>query len=107
MMEERFIKCPVCGKNLIVKLPNGLGEFKFGKRKIIDGEPVSKRNFSVPVEMQICGMVRMRCLADGCGSWINMIFFPTTLNPIEGFSNINHNNEPIAEAAKNAPVKAA
>ena len=67
------VRCTVCGKKIIERLPNGIWRFIFGK----GAEGVSKP----PVEMQIHGSLKMRCLRRSCrhnkpDHWNVLNFFP-------------------------------
>ena len=72
MSEGTFVKCEVCGKRLIERLPNGLFRFRFGKKNEKDGSPV---------DMEIHGSLRMKCLRRSCGHINVLNYFPI---PIEG-----------------------
>lgn len=78
MAEEcgTWITCPKCGKRIIRRLENGLGEFKFGRQG---------KSGKTPVYMEVCGMVRIRCLSWDCDHVVSLTFFPMTQSPIEGF----------------------
>jgi len=56
--KRKFMVCEKCGKRLIERLPGGFFRFIFGK-KPGDGK-------SPPVELIICGSVKMRCLRKSC-----------------------------------------
>jgi hypothetical protein len=55
-----FVVCELCGKRLIERLPDGLLRFHFGKDPVTD---------SSPVEMQIYGTVKMKCIRKSCNHW--------------------------------------
>jgi len=63
-----FIKCEVCGKKLIQRLPNGLWSFKFGKTN--EGTPL--------IDMTIYGSMKMKCIRRECGHMNTLNFFPNT-----------------------------
>jgi len=66
--KKSFVCCEKCGKRLIERLPNGLFRFEFGRDLDRPGEP--------PVEIEIYGSIRIKCLRRTCGH-INIIdFFP-------------------------------
>lgn len=50
-----FVRCSLCGKELLVRQPNGLWRFRFGRNKDF-----------VPVEMIIYGSVKMKCMRRSC-----------------------------------------
>jgi hypothetical protein len=60
----------------MVRLPNGLGQFKFGRQR---------KNTKTPVQMEICGMVRIKCLSWDCDHVMTLTFFPATEEPVAGF----------------------
>ena len=63
-MEKHFVCCEKCGKKLIERQANGLWRFIFGKRKEGESEP--------PVQMEIYGSIRMKCLRRSCG-YVNVL----------------------------------
>jgi hypothetical protein len=65
-MNDQFITCPHCGKRIIVRKPNGLLYFLFGK----------SNNKVAPVEMYIQGSIKMRCTRASCKKWIIISYFP-------------------------------
>lgn len=71
-----WVICPKCGKRIMRRMANGLGEFKFGRQG---------KNGKTPVYMEICGMVRIRCLSWDCDHVMTLTFFPSSQGPVEGF----------------------
>lgn len=72
-----FMRCELCGKKLIERMPNGLWRFVFGKNPESPDLP--------PVEIQIHGSLKMRCLRRSCRTenpnfWNILNFFPTSFN---------------------------
>jgi hypothetical protein len=83
--KKNWIVCSKCGKKLIERLPNGLLKFIFGKS---DFE-------RPPVDIEIHGSIKMKCLKRSCDQ-INIInFFP---NVIKHF--------PAKEIESNRPAEA-
>jgi len=66
-----FVYCEKCGKKLLSRLPNGLWQFKFGRREGI--EPA--------IDMEIHGSVKMKCIRKSCRHTNIFNFFPPVLNP--------------------------
>jgi len=64
-----FILCEKCGKKLLSRLPNGIWQFRFGKRE--NCEPV--------VDIEIHGSIRMRCLKRSCRHINILHYFPNTI----------------------------
>ena len=78
MSKRIFFYCQICGKKLIERLPNGLWRFAFGRSIQENGKP--------PVDMQIHGSLKMRCLRRSCRNenpdhWNVLNFFPHTAAP--------------------------
>ncbi len=65
-----FVLCEKCGKKLLDRLPNGVWDFKFGKRE--NSKPV--------VDMQVHGSIRMVCTRRSCGH-VNMLNYFPEFNP--------------------------
>lgn len=61
-----FIYCEKCGKKLLSRLPNGLWQFRFGKRD--NSDPV--------VDMEIQGSIRMKCMRRSCDHINILNYFP-------------------------------
>jgi hypothetical protein len=73
---KKFHCCSLCGKKLIERKENGILVFVFGRGR--------GREIFVPVEMQIYGSIRMRCLRRSCRSdnpdhWEVISLFPFVL----------------------------
>ena len=66
-MEKYFVLCSKCKKRLIQRDENGLFYFAFGK---------DVNSKTPPVEMQIYGSIKMKCLRRSCGHWNVINFFP-------------------------------
>lgn len=78
-----FILCEKCGKKLLSRSPNGIWQFKFGRRE--DSEPV--------VDMEIHGSIRMRCIKRSCRHINILNYFPDTHESArEGTRTILPNN---------------
>jgi len=76
-----FMRCELCSKKLIERMPNGLWRFVFGKNPESPDLP--------PVEMQIHGSLKMRCLRRSCRTenpnfWNVLNFFPVLNRPDSG-----------------------
>ncbi len=69
MDQKEFIHCKKCGKRLIARLPNGAGEFIFGRQINGSGKP--------PVVIRIWGMLEIACLSKTCNEITKLSFFPT------------------------------
>jgi len=54
-----FVRCSLCGKQILKRQENGLWRFMFGRSKDLG---------FVPVDMIIYGSVKMRCLRRKCRS---------------------------------------
>ena len=67
-MEKTFVHCEKCGKRLIARMPDGSGEFLFGRQ-----EGYGKS----PVEIKLWGMIEISCLNRTCNHKQKMAFFPT------------------------------
>lgn len=61
-----FVRCEICGKKLLNRLPNGTWHFRFGKRE--GSEPV--------VDMEIHGSLKMKCTRRSCGHVNVLHYFP-------------------------------
>lgn len=74
-IEKEFIHCKKCGKRLIARLPDGSGEFIFGKQ-IEDkhGRPIA--GGKSPVNLKIWGLLQMECLSWTCNHTTTISFFP-------------------------------
>ena len=66
--KKKFFYCEKCGKKLIQRLPNGMWRFIFGKSG--DGTD------SPPVDIEIYGSLRMKCLRRGCNHRNVLTYFP-------------------------------
>lgn len=73
-MSGHFIFCEKCGKKLLTRLPNGLWQFKFGKREG-SSEPV--------VDMEIHGSLRMKCTRRTCKHVNVLHYFPQPSEDVE------------------------
>jgi hypothetical protein len=69
-----FVNCEKCHKRLLKRLPNGLFEFRFGRR--LDSKGVDKDD--PPVHLYVNGSIKIKCLREGCGHWNIFTFFPNT-----------------------------
>jgi len=67
--QKEFIHCKKCRKRLIARMPDGSGEFIFGKQ--IGG------NNKSPVTIRIWGLVEIGCLSLACDEVTKLSFFPT------------------------------
>ena len=65
-MRPTFIKCEICDKKLLQRLPNGLWQFKFGKD--LEGGPL--------IDMTIAGSIKMKCIRRECGHVNILNYFP-------------------------------
>jgi len=81
--KEFFLKCEKCGKKLIARQKGGLFHFKFGRRT--DAENEEAVECVPPVDILICGSVRMKCLRRTCGHLNTFDFWPK----IEGQSDFD------------------
>ena len=66
--KKEFIHCKACGKRLIARLPDGSGEFIFGKKPDGGGFP--------PVRLKVWGLVQISCLSRRCDTITTLSFFP-------------------------------
>ena len=89
--QKEFIHCKKCKKRLIARMPDGSGEFIFGKQ--IGG------NNKSPVVMKIWGLVELVCLSWNCNEVATLSFFPA--KPPENIDNLQKQSS--AEAPK-SPV---
>lgn len=74
MNQKLFLRCSLCGKTLVERLPNSLFRFKFGR--------VFEGSSDVIVDMKIHGSIKMRCIRRSCRKensehWNVFNFFPT------------------------------
>jgi hypothetical protein len=82
MAKKMFMRCELCGKILIERMPNGLWSFSFGRpmpEDVHNPTPIEK---IAPVRMLIHGSVKIRCLRKSCrlrnpDHWNVLNFFPT------------------------------
>ena len=82
MAKKMFIRCSLCGKVLIERMPNGLWSFSFGRPIAEDIENPTPIEKIAPVRMLVHGSIRMRCLRKSCRlrnpeHWELLTFFPT------------------------------
>jgi len=82
MAKKMFVRCSLCGKILIERMPNGLWSFSFGRPIPEDRENPTPIEMIAPVRMLIHGSVRIRCLRKSCrirhpDHWNVLNFFPT------------------------------
>lgn len=63
-----FVKCEICGKKLLQRLPNGLWQFRFGSD--YNGGPL--------IDMQVVGSIKMKCIRRECGHINTLNYFPNT-----------------------------
>lgn len=85
-----IIRCKICGKKIIERLPNGVWRFVFGKNSAGLNMP--------PVEMLIHGSLKMRCLRRSCrtenqGHWNILNYFPN-------ITEVTNRSEPVGETRK-------
>jgi len=66
MSDSNFVFCEKCGKKLLNRLPNGIWQFKFGKKEV---------NESV-ISMEIHGSIRMICIRKTCRHMNTFNYFP-------------------------------
>ena len=89
--QKEFIHCKKCNKRLIARLPDGSGEFIFGKQ--IGG------NNKSPVAMKIWGLVELVCLSWNCEEVAVLSFFPTQQpedkNNLKKQSNADASKSPV------------
>jgi len=90
--QKEFIHCKKCRKRLIARMPDGSGEFIFGKQ--IGG------NNKSPVAMKIWGLVELTCLSWNCEEVAVLSFFPA--KPPKHEDNLQKQSN--ADASK-SPVK--
>lgn len=69
--DKNFVKCEICGKNLIERTDDGLLRFKFGTQKDDSGNTTRR-----PVDMIICGSVKIKCIRRKCNHWTTVPFLP-------------------------------
>jgi len=67
-----FVRCSLCGKQMLKRQDDGLWRFMFGRNKEIE---------FIPVDMIIYGSIKMRCLRRKCrrenpGHWNIFQMFP-------------------------------
>jgi hypothetical protein len=98
MARPIFLRCSLCGKKLIERKRNGLFRFVFGRNFEREERP--------PVEMQIHGSLKMRCLRRSCRTehpdhWEVLNYLPVSYNRSE--RNSNSINE--VETGKNNNVR--
>lgn len=67
LAKKEFIRCAKCGKNLIVKEPDGRLYFAFGR--LDDEDKKAWKERTVAVEIIIEGKVSMRCWRRECRAW--------------------------------------
>jgi len=72
--EKNFTVCQFCGKKLIERKSNGLWSFAFG-RGDSGGPP--------PVEIEIYGSLKIKCLRRSCARWNTLNHFPFSETPLE------------------------
>jgi len=80
MGKKIFIRCELCGKRLIERMPNGLWSFSFG-RPGIDKKSGTPLDTIVPVRIVIHGSIKMKCIRKSCrlanpDHWNILNFFP-------------------------------
>jgi hypothetical protein len=102
---KSFRVCEKCGKRIIERLPNGLFVFEFGRKSKTEG------GFEeyAPVEIQIHGSVRIKCLSRLCNHWNIFHYFPTAFGreskPFpRGQSPEAKDNQQIAEQSTRAAI---
>lgn len=86
MAKKMFIRCELCGKKLIERLPNGLWDFSFGRPAPEDRDNPTPIERIAPVRMMVHGSIRMKCLKKSCrlknpNHWNVLNFFPNTEKP--------------------------
>lgn len=70
--KKSFRVCEKCGKRIIERLSNGLFVFEFGRKLKADG---TFEEYA-PVEIQIHGSVKIKCLSRLCNHWNIFHYFP-------------------------------
>jgi hypothetical protein len=89
MNKRIFIKCEVCGKRLIERLPNGLWSFSFGRPIPEDRNNPTMMEKIAPVRLLVHGSIKIRCLRKSCrlkypDHWNVLNFFPTSAKHVPG-----------------------
>jgi len=84
-----MLRCSKCGKKLIERKSNGTLIFKFGK---------SYARKEPPVEIEIIGNARMRCIRDSCRKehpdhWNVFTLLPQSIDQVEQNSGKTHKSE--------------
>ena len=87
-INKTFLQCSVCNKRLIERLPNGLFRFIFG-----GGKKRSGGSLPPPVDMQIHGSVKMKCIRKTCRAVNVFNYFPHTKHFPELQSGLTESNE--------------
>jgi hypothetical protein len=82
MAKKMFVRCSLCDKALIERMPNGLWNFSFGRPIAEDKENPTIIERIAPVRMLVYGSIKMRCLRKSCrirhpDHWELLTFFPT------------------------------
>ncbi len=71
------VRCEFCGRKLIMRLWNGLFNFRFGRPSLKDkGEEVGDEGPASPVDIYIHGSVKIRCFHRDCRKYNILNFFP-------------------------------
>jgi hypothetical protein len=94
MAKKMFIRCELCGKILIERMPNGLWSFSFGRPAPENYENPTPIEKIAPVRMLIHGSVKIKCLRKSCrlrnpDHWNVLNFFPS-------FQRTETNKESVA-----------
>jgi hypothetical protein len=101
-MNKSFRSCKRCGKRLIVRMPNGIWCFQFGRKNNKDGTP----DEYVPVEIFIHGSLKIKCLKRSCNHWNIFHYFPKFgHSPQSPRSDEGTHNQPQAEKLNHASEK--
>lgn len=70
--KPKHYKCAACGKTIILRDPNGVWYFSFGKMKNEEGKFVSES----PIEIYVYGSVKIKCWRKECFHWNTFNFYP-------------------------------
>jgi hypothetical protein len=70
---DTFVNCEKCGKRLIMKKADGVWYFCFGK---------SDEKLISPVELYVCGAIKIKCTRKNCNHWNEPPVLPITEAPL-------------------------